>query len=57
MEKEGSSVPDRIMNEIKMNFALPTVEEKVEDRDITAFEEVSFVGMEDKEKVQELMKK
>jgi len=57
LEKEGSSVPDRIMNEIKMNFALPTVEEKVEERDVTAFEEVSFVGVEDEEKVKELMNK
>ena len=45
------------MNEIKMNFALPTVEEKVEERDVTAFEEVSFVGVEDEEKVKELMNK
>ena len=42
------------MNEIKMNFNIPKVEE---DEKETAFEEVTLAGIEDKEKVEEIINK
>merc|ERR1712136_487560 len=52
LAKTGSSVPAGILNEIKMNFKIP----KVEETD-TAFEEVQFIGVEDKEKGEEIYEK
>ena len=54
LAKKGSNVPLGIMNEIKMNFSIPKVEE---NKEVSAFDEVVFIGVEDKEKVEELVNK
>ena len=54
LEKVGSNVPKGIMNEIKLNFTIPKVEE---NKEVSAFDDVTFVGVEDKEKVDEIVNK
>ena len=54
LEKQGSSVPRGIMNEIKMNFTVPKIDD---NKDNSAFEEVQFVGVEEREKVEEIVAK
>ena len=53
-KKNEGNVPKGIMNEIKMNFTIPKVEE---GKEVTAFDEVAFVGVEDKDKVEEIVNK
>ena len=54
LEKQGSSVPRGIMNEIKMNFTVPKIDD---NKDNSAFEEIQFVGIEEREKVEEIVAK
>ena len=54
LKKVGSNVPKGIMNEIKLNFTIPKVEE---NKEVSAFDDVTFVGVEDKEKVDEIVNK
>merc|ERR1739838_936903 len=42
------------MNEIKMNFTVPKIDD---NKDNSAFEEIQFVGVEEREKVEEIVTK